>query len=95
MTETCTISLTPEGKIIFKELTKKMPGFTFSGMLREVSRHYIICNSKGVRYTPEYLGDIQKWRRYISKMDKKELKEYQQRNLQISNLLRKRTETWL
>ena len=63
MTETCTISLTQEGKIIFEALAKKMPGFTFSGMLREVSRHYIICNSKRPGDPPELVADASAFRR--------------------------------
>lgn len=94
MTKTITISVTPGGVKIFDALSLKLPGYSFSSMLREVGNHYLECGNY-TKYCPGYLADIGKWRRYINSMSKEEVMEYQQRNSQISNLLMKRTGQWL
>lgn len=94
MTKTITISVTDGGQVIYSALQLKLPGYSFSSMLREVSSHYLECGNY-TKYCPGTMADIGKWRRYINSMSKEEVMAHQQRNSQLSNLLRKRTEQWL
>lgn len=94
MAENKTISMTPDAVKVFKELKERLPEFTFSGSLKEVAEHYLRCQ-EGSTYMPGYMDDIVRWNRYVSNIEKTEIKTLQERLIQLDNLFRMRAIRWL
>jgi hypothetical protein len=94
MAENRTISLTPEAKVIFSDLAERLPGFTFSGSLKEVAVHYLRCQ-EGSTYMPGFMDGITRWDRYVKSLDTPQVKTLQERLIQLDNLFKMRAMKWL
>lgn len=91
----------------FKSLDMLRPNYiSFSGMLGQAANEYVSNHANGVMkidaftnedivLMPQMYSEVDEWLTYINNLNPEELKKLQTRNSQLSNMIRKKVETYL
>lgn len=98
------VSVSKTTREYFKKLDNLRPNHvSFSGMLGQAANEYVSNHANGVvkidEFTnenivlmPQFYSEIDVWLEYIDNLSPEELKKLQTRNIQISNMIKKKVE---
>jgi hypothetical protein len=101
------VSVSKTTREYFQRLDTLRPNhISFSGMLGQAANEYVSNHANGVMkidaftnedivLMPQMYSEIDVWLTYINNLNPEELKKLQSRNAQLSNMIRKKVETYL
>lgn len=101
------VSVSKTTREYFQRLDKLRPNHvSFSGMLGQAANEYVSNHANSAmkidEFTnensvlmPQMYADVDVWLKYIDKLDPNEIKKLQSRNAQISNMIKKKVESYL
>ena len=101
------VSISKSTREYFLKLDKLRPNHvSFSGMLGQAANEYVSNHANSAmkidEFTnensvlmPQMYAEVDVWLKYIDKLDPNEIKKLQSRNAQISNMIKKKVESYL
>jgi hypothetical protein len=101
------LSISKVTREYFKNIDSLRPNhISFSGMLGQAAKEYVSNHANGVMkidaftnedivLMPQMYSEVDEWLTYINNLNPVELKKLQSRNVQLSNMIRKKVETYL